>query len=62
MVEWRTNSFEKPTLLVLFAGFRIAGFRIAGFGIAVSALHTYHLTAEAPSARNRRQGLFMVAG
>jgi hypothetical protein len=57
MVEWRTNSFEKPTLLVLFAGFRIAG-----FGIAVSALHTYHLTAEAPSARNRRQGLFMVAG
>ncbi len=30
--------------------------------IAVSTQHTYHLMAEALSAKNRRQGLFMVAG
>jgi glucose uptake protein GlcU len=51
MVERRTNSFEKRTLLVLVAGFRIA----------VGALHTYHSTAEAPSAKNRRRGLLVAA-
>ncbi len=30
--------------------------------IAVSAQHTYHSVAEALWAKNRRQGLFMVAG
>jgi restriction endonuclease Mrr len=50
-VAWPANSFEKRTLLVLVTGFRIA----------VSAVRTYHSMAETPSAKNRRQGLLVVA-